>query len=352
MSYIVIAVFALFICTAYGKSTHKRGMPLTEVSIDEKKPVTSINNIGIDPISVAVNTEIVEGYSALNDKLLNLKPGRKNKLYLAHEYLNSLHHLLRNRHIVFIGDSLMRFQYLDLVYSLRHQNVVHPKMKPNFLEEGDWLTWNEFHKGTNGLLSPNEFCDCYRERDVSHHTKEAFENRYYHDSFYNVTVTYLQYFGDMHELHGHWSYGENDTNRQIQHRYIAPSWSYNLTWTLINYVQVLLPHPSFLIINAGHWANHLNNRNYAREIASIGKNVSDHFIWKTTTYPKSKDLNNTLKSAAYSERDINMCSMAGVGCLNMSWTRFLESNSYRDNLHFKSEVYTRMNMQFLSEFVV
>ena len=47
---------------------------------------------------------------------------------------------MRNKQIIMIGDSLMRFQYLSLVYLLRHKRFVALTMDPNPSEEDSWLS--------------------------------------------------------------------------------------------------------------------------------------------------------------------------------------------------------------------
>ena len=80
--------------------------------------------------------------------------------------------VLKNRHIVFIGDSMMRYQYIDFVYFLKHGNHVHDSEKNNPIFANTWASWFDFHKGVNKLLSPYEHCDCFK--GSSEHT---FENR-------------------------------------------------------------------------------------------------------------------------------------------------------------------------------
>jgi len=100
---------------------------------------------------------------------------------------------------------------------------------------------------------------------------------------------------------------------------------------------------------AGHWANRFSDKDYVKLIVSLGSKVSKKFVWKTTTYSRSKDLNSTIKARVYKIRDSLMCSEESVHCFNLSWTESLDATSYRDNLHFKSEIYTKMNRQFVYE---
>lgn len=83
--------------------------------------------------------------------------------------------------IVFIGDSLTRYQYLDLVYSLHHRSrhfMLRPRENP--LIALTFRTWMAFLNGTNADLSPNEACDCYRAgRSNTFRPERICENRLY-----------------------------------------------------------------------------------------------------------------------------------------------------------------------------
>ena len=65
--------------------------------------------------------------------------------------------------LVFIGDSLTRYQYLDLVYALEGREAELRRPVRNPLQETSWSSWQDFYHGTHLDLQPNElWCDCYR----------------------------------------------------------------------------------------------------------------------------------------------------------------------------------------------
>jgi len=102
------------------------------------------------------------------------------------------------RGIVLIGDSLTRYQYLNLVYFLVHGVWSAEKSLPNENEHYFTGGWNQFYQITNGRMGGREICDCYRED-----AKNIVENRYFNDG--EVRLSYRQAFGDttpilMHDV--------------------------------------------------------------------------------------------------------------------------------------------------------
>ena len=91
--------------------------------------------------------------------------------------------------LLIIGDSLSRYQYLNLVNFLEHGTwVTDPThLKPSENEKKFDGGWKEFYQITNQRLRGHEICDCFRDGG------EILENRYYiHEG---VKVSYLQLFG-------------------------------------------------------------------------------------------------------------------------------------------------------------
>ena len=66
---------------------------------------------------------------------------------------------LRGKSIVFIGDSLTRYQYLNLVYFLATGKWSSPHPR-NELDK-EHASWQSFYRTTT-QRNQNEICDCYR----------------------------------------------------------------------------------------------------------------------------------------------------------------------------------------------
>lgn len=107
------------------------------------------------------------------------------------DYLNAL----RDKTLVMIGDSIMRYQYLHLVYYLEHFNWPPQVMGEgkfdlpgsvcNEKEPGWQGSFNIFFKKTNKGLKGHEVCDCYRTPGW------VIENHEYHSVRLNTTVVFL-----------------------------------------------------------------------------------------------------------------------------------------------------------------
>lgn len=126
----------------------------------------------------------------------------------GHTWVNSrLPHDLR---LVFVGDSVTRYQYLSLAYYLRYGRWWDgPRDGPNNLMNAHSFRhpahpnddWNEFFLQSNRLLYPFEACDCRRSPNSS---DTVLERRYFHDTERNNTLVYINLNGN--ETHGSWGY--------------------------------------------------------------------------------------------------------------------------------------------------
>ena len=103
---------------------------------------------------------------------------------------------LAGRHIVFIGDSLTRYQYLNLAqrivlgtWTAFHgaTNAAGVKLPLTELERS-WPSWAAFMAGTNERLQGNEICDCYRAEGLGPFIAE---NRYFYYPALQLRLTYI-----------------------------------------------------------------------------------------------------------------------------------------------------------------
>ena len=111
--------------------------------------------------------------------------------------------LPRGTHLVFLGDSLLRYEYTALAFAHRFagDDVTLERMQSLLYRRVDF-SWNEYLNLTNSMLAPHEFCDCYRNFTES---PLALENRFFSDSRHDVHLTYLSYSGSHASvLHGAW----------------------------------------------------------------------------------------------------------------------------------------------------
>lgn len=291
-----------------------------------------------------------------NDKLLT----RRNSTAINREPV------LRDIHLVMIGDSFMRYQYLSLAYRLRYGVWFHKSMwYYNLVQERSFetplhmYTWAEFMYQTNKVLQPMEVCDCYRRAPNKFH--EIIENRYFYDPVHNNSLIFLLAFGHIDSIKGRL------LPDQIRNASAIPSWQNDLlrerqstTWLhrdwsrmVKEYIGALDPPPNHVIMNAGMWShkfgwavppshNQTGQINFVTKsmLRSIQKVSPIQFGWRTTTYT----LNRTNRGT---DGDLLMCSVLPI-CINVSFTRHVRADYYWDGKHFLEPVYRAENEEMLA----
>lgn len=246
----------------------------------------------------------------------------------------------RNLNIVFMGDSLTRYQYLDLVYFLSHNGTwPSPDDTPNLvLEHTHKNGWLQFFNFTNSALRPYEQCDCFR----LHSTIKAVENRYFYDPQRNNSVTYLQKFG-AHPFKSSWKVA--DVHQEHELAQVPPASVHSgADWadTIRDFVCHMSPKPSLFIFNAGIWADHdLGNVEMQHEIVQALKECQIVSMYKTTTKMQDQ-LNQT-----WDEYERQLCNLTDY-CMDLRWTALVPDEHYWDAKHFREPIYSMMNVQLLS----
>ncbi len=201
-------------------------------------------------------------------------------------------------------------------------------MFPNPVEEGGWGGWKEFFKGTNGLLQPNEKCDC------AHYDGRFYENRRYIDRQANITLSYMMFRG----------LGVDGTNDSDSFNNPDPV-QHTVRWNsrILPAVEKLTPRPTVIVMNVGIFPLHKENPPEAMIEGML--RLAPTVIWKTTTYALN-DTGELLNSRSSKDQlDLSTCRHPGVTCLDASWTGRLDSRHYWDNKHFREPVYTALNDQ-------
>ena len=253
---------------------------------------------------------------------------------------------LNNLRLVFLGDSVMRYQYLDFIYYIHTGQWIQNDDYPNLVAERSFGSWSEFYNITNGAFDGKEKCDCYRTEEFD--ALSTFETRYYTDTIRNNYIAYYQKFGLL-PAHGHWEpeYGfdnSSSTPGTIPTDYTFDNgtlWEYNWVDVILNHIGKLQPRPDFLVLNAGLWDHDLDNETILHEIqaACILLNISS--IYKTTT---PRDYQGIMVYAY----EITACEIFDL-CFNLSWTGDCFGSDYYldDGVHFLANMNQRFNEQLL-----
>lgn len=209
---------------------------------------------------------------------------------------------LRGQRIAFVGDSITRYQYLNLVHFLAHGTWVsnHPELE----REASWPSWAAFYSGSSARLvttSTREACDCYRSDDHAEFARtkvvKIYENRFFQDLEYNFSIAYYQFF-------------EGVPARGIEPRLLTltncrknigcsqggchPGNCSSPTWMASGLVELVRRivggfQPNTLVINSGLWIQtqklELPDRIVELEaISNITRSAKiQNVMWKTTT---------------------------------------------------------------------
>ena len=265
---------------------------------------------------------------------------RKHYEHVPHE----LAKILRDQSVLMVGDSLMRYHYMSLVYNLRHRSLIHPDMTPNSVAELSWGgSYNTFFKGSTSLFAPYEFCDCHRPQALPLSQLRMFENRFYHDPVLNVSVSFFFFCGN-HTL-GHWSPGQDDSLRTPQPTESPYNWLFDIEDFLVEVVPRLSHVPKIFLLNAGIWPNKFGtDMDLIDRIANHSVANFDAFIWKTTNYLRNQTGGLNAGDYRWYSKSLEFPSLHFN---NLTWTADLAPEHYWDNCHFNAPVYWKVNEDLL-----
>jgi hypothetical protein len=251
----------------------------------------------------------------------------------------------RNLKLAFIGDSVTRFQYTDLVYYLMTNRWVEDGDKPMIVRGPVGpATWKDNLLASNLALSPYEECDCFRE--TLHNKSAVIENRYFRDEELGNYVTFILKFGSI-DSHGRWEPEEVYSPHGPLENHWNPSEDFRFqgNWSTVirEHVAKLQPKPEYLVFNAGLHRHDLNDPEVQLDIQEALREANITGIYRTTTFKKDKN-----QMGQQFPHDSMLCGKVFPLCLDFGWTKeLLGEENYFDNCHFKPHVKKKMNLQLL-----
>lgn len=277
---------------------------------------------------------------------------------------------LQGRHLVFIGDSLTRYQYLNLVFFLTTGEKVSP-VAPSNENERQWRDWNHFYDGTNARLQGREICDCHRwDRKVP--PIPIFENRYWKGPSASKTrVTYIQMFGDK----GVWGHNttmlgmpcfehvleQNGNYSTCKQKYCMPGacngdfhWKFGAMEGIHHLTETL--RPDIMVVNSHHHTSWDTENRSAELVAALraSRSVSPNtqFFWKTGTPTKQQlfgrdghRIDSTI-AAAVKRADFRIFEAARI-LSTIPWNR--KWGTFWDDKHFCPAIYYTLNQALLMQ---
>lgn len=258
-------------------------------------------------------------------------------------YLDSLrlaHCVPRGEHIVFMGDSLTRYQYLALAQSLRDGVELGEAQFPSLVKEREWDGWMAFFAGTNERLGPNHRCDCYREyaRPVG---SKSIENHYFWHG--GVNLTFINVLDKAAPLMGHWAPWAplfEESERTTPKSSFSPRWRLSWEATLLSFVKSLQPPPTVLILNTGLWGA-ISNESFAIRLSRASHSASPRVLWKSTTRMRNGGPTKWRRTDLLARRVFSEVYDAAY------FTRACAPADFWDPRHFLPHVYNRLNKALL-----
>jgi hypothetical protein len=278
-----------------------------------------------------------------------------------------------NLSIVFVGDSVSRYQYLSLAYFLKHGRWPDPREYPTVVYCHSYhhprlqeLDWAEFFFQTNRRLHPHEICDCQRYANFQ------LERRYFYDPDRNNTVVYINLNGNEPtdtKLPGYY-FGSFDpvqilSNFSLMLESSAPprrvfrqkrmvAWQYPSWQDVLRHHVGALNMPGLkgptVFLNAGLHPHNLRPGDFGN--LTIDSEPRMRVVWKTTTYSRRvvADTTDTTESErdarnVMDDNDRRFCR--DMDCLDVSWTHRVGRRFFFDQIHYREPVYRILNEQVM-----
>ena len=250
----------------------------------------------------------------------------------------------RGEHIVFMGDSLTRYQWLALAASFHRGVELSSSEYPSLVKEREWRHWMPFYNGSTERLSPNGRCDCHRSfaRPVG---SKTVENRYFSlPQGGMLNLSFIQVLNPEAVL-GHWSPTaplDDERHRAHIHEEFAPLWRMRWAECITKVVAKMKPPPTVLMLNMGLWGPP-PNASYLKEIETAARKAAPRVLWKTTTRMRKSGPTKWLRTDLLARRVFPEVFDAA------RLTRSLTDRDYWDPRHVLAHVYNHLNAALLRQ---
>ena len=190
-----------------------------------------------------------------------------------------------NVHLIFVGDSLTRYQFLALAYRALGVGIQTPDY---MVSERMFKDWHTFYVNTTTELR-SCVCDCFRTSEaltIDDAFVTARENR--HCKRGGADLSYFQLFGDTFSMHGGQLPNETQYS-SIASVFERDVWRYeNVSDFFLNYARKLVPPPTAIVLNAGLWSHERILRELPA-VLSAASVAGSRVFWKETS-PRLSEL--------------------------------------------------------------
>jgi hypothetical protein len=271
--------------------------------------------------------------------------------------------LLRNKYIILIGDSLSRYQYVNLIHYILYDRC--PSNYPRVEHEKEWNDWEAFHRGSNLRFGCSEICDCF-------HTSwnDNTENRYFYDEKYNFSISFHYWNGKSIWIERERTFFDRNPNTRLQRlnpcsnltdfktALTRPYQKYGIKYNnIVDFIhgEIKLFPPNYLFLNFGLWdPTYWLDKSNLTAMVDLYKQLRTimgergHIVWKTTTSRRgivedgidTVQLLDAYKNIGF---DIFDTFFFTKNLVNME-------NAFWDTIHYTASVYCELNFR-LFEFI-
>lgn len=281
---------------------------------------------------------------------------------------------LANKTIVFVGDSRVRYQLMNLLNFLHKSRFMKCQdYKEQSPDEDCYLTqrefsgefsndWKSYYKrstvmlesnGTNNGVIQRNLCDCYR--DVSFSPQTTYENRYVkHESAYGkVNLIYLQNFQDLVRMNEDyppysqfWSTGNRCSPGECGEENRTEAFTGNTNQTIWNVLPLFNTTHAFVSKGWGDW---VDGDFIETDVSCTLKAFQEHHphikIY-AITHPASKNQVKKNDTESWFDKDKLECSIDVLDRQTMC--KNVPEEWYSDNLHVRSILNEEFNHRLIA----
>jgi FkbM family methyltransferase len=231
----------------------------------------------------------------------------------------------KHEHIVYVGDSLTRYRYLDLVFQEHFEGRETPA---KLINEKMHKSWKDFYEYSTTIFEKSMKCDCYRSQ--SWDVPSICENRFYKKPNKNKWLTYIQWFG-KHRNHGH--------TTPIFNKNVTFDWEYDIFETVEKIILKLKPKPTHIVFNNGYWQWKFDVKRLFKIVEASGVVP----LWAQTSNSQHKVPNLT-------PNDEKAKNIFGNNYIPFSIKTIVNDFKNMDNRHFSNPlIYTQWNKDIMKK---
>jgi hypothetical protein len=214
---------------------------------------------------------------------------------LKHQESHPRHHKTPQIHIVFIGDSLLRYTYLDLAYRLHFHKSPPLNLTSNDRGGPTNQRWEDYLLYSTEIFKGSMVCDCFRSSSQNV-PENITEIRYYTHPSKQIYLTFYVKFG-QYPIFGKINRSEAKVYSSLEDSRLN-SWNASVYRELVPHIQSLSPIPTVVILNERFWLSPFHDSEIISELPDLIRSLfqfADHILWLQGTPTLKESRTNHLE---------------------------------------------------------